>query len=111
MPELIAVTDATFQGQVLESGLPVLVDFWAAWCAPCKMIEPMLEDVAQELAATLKVVKLDADQSVQTAMKYGVLGLPTLLLFVEGAPSKERLSGYVTKGQILAYLGQNGIVG
>jgi thioredoxin 1 len=111
MSELSAVTDATFQGEVLESPLPVLVDFWAVWCGPCKMIEPFVEEVAQEMAETIKVVRLNADENVQTAMKYGVLGLPTLLLFARGAPSEGRLSGYVTKEQILSYLEQNGIVG
>lgn len=104
MPEPIAVTDATFQDEVLESQLPALVDFWATWCGPCKMIAPTVEQVARDLDGHLKVVRLNADENVQTTMRYGVMGLPTLLLFVGGVPAEDRLVGFVTKDQVLSYL-------
>jgi thioredoxin 1 len=78
------VTDATFEQEVLKSDTPVLVDFWATWCPPCKMIAPVLEEIAAEYAGKLTIAKLDIDESPITPTKYGVMGAPTLNLYVKG---------------------------
>lgn len=82
---LINITDSTFASEVLESTVPVLVDFWATWCGPCKMVAPILEDIAEELQGKLKVVKLNIDENQQAAVQYGVRSIPTLLLFKNGS--------------------------
>lgn len=81
-----AVTDATFEEAVLRSALPVLVDFTAPWCRPCRTIEPILADLAAELEGRLEVVSLDVDDNLATPSRYGVLSLPTVILFVDGEP-------------------------
>lgn len=80
----ITVTDATFEDEVLNSDTPVLVDFWADWCGPCRMIAPVLEQIAEEQAGKIKIAKLDYDANPETPNKYGVMGLPTLLLYKDG---------------------------
>ncbi|WP_067453803.1 thioredoxin [Actinomadura macra] len=80
----ITVTDATFDEQVLKSDTPVLVDFWAEWCGPCRMIAPILDQIAQEQGGKIRIAKLDYDANPQTPQKYGVMGLPTLLLYKNG---------------------------
>ncbi|NDU75408.1 thioredoxin [Actinomadura sp. DSM 109109] len=80
----ITVTDATFEDEVLGSDTPVLVDFWADWCGPCRMIAPVLEQIAQEQDGKIKIAKMDYDANPQTPGKYGVMGLPTLLLLKNG---------------------------
>jgi len=84
-PTLTHVTDDSFQAEVIESDRPVLVDFWAAWCGPCRLMNPILEEIAAE-RDDLKVVKLDVDANVATAARYGVMAMPTMLLFRDGAP-------------------------
>ena len=84
MGNYIEVTDATFEEEVLKSELPVLVDFWAVWCAPCRMIEPIVEELATEKEGTLKVAKMNADNNPNTAMKFGIRSIPTLLVFKNG---------------------------
>jgi thioredoxin 1 len=79
-----AVTDATFESEVLRSELPVVVDFWAPWCGPCRGVEPILEQLADEQAGRIRFVKLDIDQNVVTASRYGVLSIPTAILFADG---------------------------
>ena len=79
-----AVTDATFESEVLRSELPVVVDFWAPWCGPCRAVEPILEQLADEQAGRIRFVKLDIDQNVVTASRYGVLSIPTAILFTDG---------------------------
>jgi len=92
-------TDATFQREVLSAPGPVLVDFTAAWCGPCKMLAPVVEQLAADLEGRLTVGKLDIDESVETAMAYAVMSVPTLLLFMQGQPV-ERLVGYMPKARI-----------
>ncbi|MGH9412871.1 MAG: thioredoxin [Terriglobales bacterium] len=89
-------TDANFETEVLKSDMPVLVDFWATWCGPCRQLAPHVEAVAGELAGKLKVGKLDVDQNVRTAGAYQVQGIPTLLLFRNGKV-EEQIVGYVSK--------------
>ena len=104
MGELAHVSEADFQKEVLEAGQPVLVDFTAAWCGPCKMLDPIVGQLAQEWAGKVKVVKLDVDNNPNLAMHYQVMGLPTLMLFVKGQPS-QRINGYQPKDRIVAKFG------
>jgi thioredoxin 1 len=100
MADMQAVNEADFQSEVLDSSQPVLVDFWATWCQPCKMLDPLVKQLADEWQGKVKVVKLDADQNPNLLMKYGVMGIPTLLLFKSGQPV-ERLTGYQSKDKLL----------
>src|ERR671921_1477094 len=84
---IIEVTDANFQAEVLEHEKPVLVDFWAPWCGPCRVIAPSLEEIADEQADQLRIVKLNVDENQQTAARYGVMSIPTLIVFKNGAPA------------------------
>ena len=86
MTHPVDVTDDTFDADVLKADVPVLVDFWADWCAPCKMIAPIVEDLAAEYDGRVKFAKLDVDSNPRTAMSYGVRGIPTLLIFKDGSP-------------------------
>ena len=86
MSHPVDVTDDTFEADVLKADVPVLVDFWADWCAPCKMIAPIVEDLAEEYDGRVKFAKLDVDSNPRTAMSYGVRGIPTLLIFKGGTP-------------------------
>lgn len=83
-PEIVAVRRADFAREVLQAELPVLVDFWAAWCVPCRMVAPVLEQIARERAGELKIAKLDIDRSPKVAARFGVRSIPTLILFVDG---------------------------
>lgn len=101
MGKPVAVTDSTFEKVVLGAEQPVLVDFWAEWCGPCKMIAPVLEDLATELDGKLTIGKLDVDDNQNTAMAYGIFSIPTLLLFKDGEPV-ERIVGYQPKPQLMS---------
>jgi thioredoxin 1 len=88
------VTDNNFQAEVIESDLPVLVDFWAPWCGPCRRVSPVVEEIAKERADALKVVKLNTDENQQTAIKFNVLSIPTLMLFRNGEVAKTVIGAY-----------------
>jgi len=96
MGKYVDVTDATFEQEVLKSDLPVLVDFWAVWCAPCRMVAPIVEQLAAEKEGSLKVVKLDVDNNPDTAMKFGIRSIPTLLVF-KGGEVVDQIIGAVPK--------------
>ena len=103
MAKPIEVTDQTFNEVVLQSDLPVVVDFWAVWCGPCKMIAPALEQIAAEYEDQIRVAKLDVDHNSETAMKYGVMSIPTLILFKNGE-DVERIVGFMPKEKLVAKL-------
>lgn len=103
MAKPITVTDGTFDKLVIDAEKPVLVDFWAEWCGPCKMIAPVLEEIATDLDGKLTIGKLDVDENGSTAMAFGVMSIPTLLLFKGGKPV-ERIVGYKPKQQLLGAL-------
>jgi thioredoxin 1 len=93
------VTDETFNQEVLKSDTPTLVDFWAVWCGPCRMVAPVVDEIAREQVGKLKVVKLDVDENQGTAMTYGVMSIPTLILFKNGQPV-ERIVGFRPKSDM-----------
>lgn len=95
------VTGDNFQNEVLNSETPVLVDFWAEWCGPCKMIGPIVDEISQELHGKLRVGKLDADVNQEVLQQYGIMGIPTLILFKGGQPV-ERVVGFQSKDRILS---------
>ncbi|HWR51939.1 MAG TPA: thioredoxin [Bryobacteraceae bacterium] len=99
----LSVTDTNFDTEVVNSAVPVLVDFWAEWCGPCKMMSPTVEQVATEYAGRLKVVKVDVDENGGTAMRYNIRGIPTLLLFKGGKVVESRV-GAVGKSEVLKML-------
>lgn len=99
MADMIELTDEIFEEEVVNQSGVVLVDFGAEWCHPCKQLDPIVEELAEEWGAKVKVGKLDIDQNTETTMKYGVMGVPTLLLFVDGEPV-ERLTGFVPRQKI-----------
>lgn len=100
------ITDQTFEEEVLKSPTPVLIDYWAEWCGPCKVIAPLLEDIAQSYAGRLKVGKLNIDQNPNTPPRYGIRGIPTLMLFKDGLVEATKV-GALSKTQLIAFLEAN----
>ena len=105
MASPIAITDSSFDNDVIKSKLPVLVDFWAEWCGPCKMIAPTLEELAEEYSESLVIAKLDVDNIPQTASSYGIRGIPALLIFKDGKPV-DQIVGAVPKSVIKSRIDQ-----
>ena len=106
MVDMLQVSEADFQSEVLDSTLPVLVDFSAVWCGPCKMLDPIVKQLAEEWDGKVKVVKLDVDNNPDLAMRYQVMGVPTLMLFVKGEPL-ERVTGYQPKDRVIQKFGSH----
>ncbi|MFN2348096.1 MAG: thioredoxin TrxA [Thioalkalivibrio sp.] len=100
------VTDASFEEEVLKSEQPVLVDYWAEWCGPCKMIAPILDEIASEYGDKIKIAKLNIDENPGTPPKYGIRGIPTLMLFKGGSVEATKV-GALSKSQLTAFLDQN----
>ncbi|MDX6648726.1 MAG: thioredoxin 1 [Solirubrobacteraceae bacterium] len=94
MGDITEVTDSNFQAEVIESDTPVLVDFWAPWCGPCRIVHPVLEQIATERGESLKIVKLNVDENQETAMAYEILSIPTLILFKAGAVAHKVIGAY-----------------
>jgi thioredoxin 1 len=103
---IVHVTDESFENEVLKSNDPVLVEYWAEWCGPCKMIAPVLEEIATEYAGKLKVAKLNIDENPDTPPKYGIRGIPTLMLFKDGNVEATKV-GAVSKSQLSAFIDGN----
>ncbi|MCS4503744.1 Thioredoxin 1 [wastewater metagenome] len=103
---IVSITDGNFEDEVLKADGPVLVDFWAEWCGPCKMIAPVLEQVAEEYAGKLKVCKLNIDDNPETAPKYGVRGIPTLMVFRSGDVADTKV-GALSKAQLTQFVDAN----
>jgi thioredoxin 1 len=104
MADIPKLDESAFEAEVLKSTLPVMVDFTAVWCGPCKMLEPVVLQLSQDWDGKVKFVKMDVDDNSNLAVKYGVMGVPTLILFVNGNPV-QRLSGYQPKDRIISKFG------
>ncbi len=103
MSNLSAITDSSFEKDVVESNIPVLVDFWAQWCGPCKVIAPILDEIAQKYTGKIKIVKLDVDSNPATPPKFGVRGIPTLILFKDGQVQATQV-GMLTKAELTSFI-------
>jgi thioredoxin 1 len=103
---ILYVTDDSFEQEVIKSSEPVLVDYWAEWCGPCKMIAPILDEIASEYSGKIKVAKLNIDDNPQTPPKYGIRGIPTLMLFKDGNVEATKV-GALSKSQLAAFIDSN----
>jgi len=101
--DIVYVTDDSFEQEVLQSDIPVLVDYWAEWCGPCKMIAPILEEVVGDYAGKLKIAKLNIDENSGTPPKYGIRGIPTLMIFKDGDVEATKV-GALSKSQLTAFI-------
>ena len=106
MSNIVNVTDGSFEAEVLQSDAPVLVDYWAEWCGPCKMISPILDEISNEYEGKLKIVKINIDENSETPPKYGIRGIPTLMLFKNGNVEATKV-GSLSKSQLTAFLDSN----
>ena len=104
--KIVHLTDETFEDEVLKSDAPVLVDYWAEWCGPCKVIAPIVDEIAQEYAGKLKVAKLNIDENSSTPPRYGIRGIPTLMLFKGGSVEATKV-GAVSKSQLSTFIDSN----
>jgi thioredoxin 1 len=104
--DILNVTDGNFEEEVLKAGTPVLVDFWAAWCVPCRMIAPTVESIAESHKDKLKVAKMNVDENMKTPSRYGIRGIPTLLLF-KGGDLKESIVGVQPKDKIVEIISKH----
>ena len=102
----VNVNDTNFQEEVLQSDIPVLVDFWAEWCGPCRIISPMIEEIAKEYDGKIKVCKLNVEEGQQTASSYGIMNIPTLIIFKNGEVA-EKIVGAIPKNDIIAKIDAN----
>ncbi|MCU7842598.1 MAG: thioredoxin TrxA [Candidatus Thiodiazotropha sp. (ex Monitilora ramsayi)] len=103
---IVHVTDDSFESDVLKSNEPVLIDYWAEWCGPCKMIAPVLDEIASEYTGRLKIAKLNIDENPNTPPRYGIRGIPTLMLFKNGEVEATKV-GAVSKSQLVAFIDSN----
>ena len=103
---LVKLSDGTFESAVLQSDLPVLVDYWAEWCGPCKMIGPILEAIADEYAGKIRIGKLNIDENPETPPRYGIRGIPTLMIFKNGNVEATKV-GAMSKSQLTAFIDSN----
>ena len=103
MSNIIHLSDDTFQKEVIESSIPVLVDYWAEWCGPCKMIAPILDDLVSDYDGKLKIAKLNIDENPLTPTKFGIRGIPTLMIFKDGNPEATKV-GALSKSQLTAFI-------